>query len=46
MHERAFVIVPLVEIAPDATIPGRGRASDLVQHVNVASVARLAPQNG
>ena len=30
LHERAFALVPLVEVAPDATIPGRGRASDLV----------------
>ena len=26
MHERAFVLVPLVEIAPEAQIPGRGPA--------------------
>jgi len=26
MHERAFVLVPLLEIAPAATIPGRGSA--------------------
>lgn len=30
LHERAFALVPLVEVAPDAIIPGRGRASDLV----------------
>ena len=30
MHERAFVLEPLVEIAPLATIPGRGPASDLL----------------
>jgi 2-amino-4-hydroxy-6-hydroxymethyldihydropteridine diphosphokinase len=46
MHERAFVIVPLVEIAPDATVPGRGRASDLLPGVDTASVARLTPHNG
>ena len=28
MHERAFVLAPLAEIAPDALIPGKGRASD------------------
>lgn len=27
MHLRAFVLVPLLEIAPQATIPGRGRAA-------------------
>jgi 2-amino-4-hydroxy-6-hydroxymethyldihydropteridine diphosphokinase len=30
LHERAFALVPLVEVAPDVVIPGRGRASDLV----------------
>ena len=30
MHERAFVLQPLVEIAPFATIPGRGAARRLV----------------
>jgi 2-amino-4-hydroxy-6-hydroxymethyldihydropteridine diphosphokinase len=27
MHERAFVLLPLQEIAPDTVIPGRGRAA-------------------
>jgi len=30
MHERAFVLKPLTEIAPRATIPGRGKASALL----------------
>ena len=30
MHERAFVLKPLVEIAPDISIPGRGAAKDLL----------------
>lgn len=29
-HERMFVLQPLLEVWPDAVIPGRGRASDLV----------------
>lgn len=30
LHERAFALVPLIEIAPDLVIPGHGRAADLV----------------
>ncbi len=30
MHERAFVLKPLSEIAPEAEIPGRGKAGDLL----------------
>ena len=30
MHARAFVLVPLAEIAPDAEVPGRGRVADLL----------------
>ena len=30
MHERAFVLKPLVEVAPEASIPGRGRAAGLL----------------
>ena len=41
LHERAFVVVPLAEIAPDADVPGRGRARDLLQNVDTKSVVRL-----
>ncbi len=30
MHERAFVLAPLAEIAPDVAIPGKGRAGALL----------------
>lgn len=43
LHERAFVVVPLAEIAPDAQVPGRGRARDLLATVDVASVCVLKP---
>lgn len=33
LHERAFVLVPLHEIAPDAEVPGRGRVRDLLAGV-------------
>ncbi len=43
MHERAFVVVPLAEIAPEAVVPGRGRARELLAGVDVTSVVKLAP---
>ena len=39
MHERAFVMVPLAEIAPDAVVPGHGRVRDLRGTVDVNSVS-------
>ena len=30
MHQRAFVLQPLLEIAPDSSIPGRGAASQFL----------------
>ncbi|GLZ54035.1 2-amino-4-hydroxy-6-hydroxymethyldihydropteridine diphosphokinase [Actinomycetospora sp. NBRC 106378] len=30
LHERAFVLVPWAEIAPDDDVPGRGRVADLL----------------
>lgn len=33
MHERAFVLRPLQEIAPDLVIPGKGRVFDLLAGV-------------
>jgi len=30
LHERAFVLAPLAEIAPGLIVPGRGRVSDLL----------------
>jgi 2-amino-4-hydroxy-6-hydroxymethyldihydropteridine diphosphokinase len=41
MHERAFVIVPLAEIAPDLAVPGRGSLAALVQHVHSGSLEKL-----
>jgi 2-amino-4-hydroxy-6-hydroxymethyldihydropteridine diphosphokinase len=41
MHERAFVLVPLAEIAPDARVPGRGAARDLLAGVDTSSVERV-----
>jgi 2-amino-4-hydroxy-6-hydroxymethyldihydropteridine diphosphokinase len=40
MHERAFVLVPLLEIAPSATIPGRGPARRWLRRVRGQRVER------
>lgn len=41
MHERAFVLLPLMEIAPDAVIPGRGRVADLLPAVADQEIIRF-----
>ena len=41
MHQRAFVLQPLVEIAPDAEIPGRGSARALLEQCTGQQVERL-----
>ncbi|MCS0615575.1 2-amino-4-hydroxy-6-hydroxymethyldihydropteridine diphosphokinase [Massilia kyonggiensis] len=42
MHERAFVLAPLAEVAPDLVIPGRGAVSALLAAVGDQGIARLA----
>ena len=42
MHERAFVLLPLVEIAPDAEVPGRGPAKTLLEKCRDQGVEKLA----
>ena len=41
MHERAFVLMPLAEIAPRATIPGRGTARALLAACGGQRVERI-----
>ena len=41
LHERAFVLVPLAEIAPGLVVPGRGRVVDLCAAVAEQRVAKL-----
>ena len=43
MHLRAFVLAPLLEIAPDCCIPGRGTASAWLPAVSMQPIKRLAP---
>ena len=41
LHERAFVVRPLAEIAPEQVVPGFGRASDLLLRVAGQRADRL-----
>ena len=41
MHERAFVLVPLAEIAPRCVISGRGAVSELLRGIDVSGVVRI-----
>ena len=42
MHERAFVLAPLAEIAPDLVIPNRGTVRELLAKCADQRIARLA----
>jgi 2-amino-4-hydroxy-6-hydroxymethyldihydropteridine diphosphokinase len=41
MHERAFVLMPLAEIAPDLTVPGRASVAQLLAQVDRSGVEKL-----
>ena len=43
MHERAFVLLPLLEIAAQTVIPGRGPAEDWLAAASGQNVALLPP---
>lgn len=43
MHLRAFVLAPLVEIAPDCLIPGRGSAAAWLVAVSLQQIEKLMP---
>ncbi len=43
MHDRAFVLLPLAEIAPDLVIEGHGRVGDLAAAVSDDRIERLRP---
>ena len=42
MHLRAFVLLPLLEIAPDCVIPGIGAVAEAARHCAAQHVERLA----
>ena len=42
LHERAFVLVPLAEIAPQLEVPGQGRVDTLLARVDASGCRMLA----
>jgi len=41
MVERAFVLVPLAEIAPETVVPGAGRSADLAAKLDASGLVKL-----
>ena len=41
MHERAFVLAPLAEIAPEVAIPGKGRALALLARLGNQKIVKI-----
>lgn len=41
LHERAFALVPLLDVLPDARIPGRGDARDAVSVLEMSNIRPL-----
>jgi len=41
MHERAFVLLPLEQVSPDAVIPGRGGVKELAARLSDQGVSRI-----
>lgn len=41
-HERAFVLAPLVDVWPDAVIPGKGAAAALLEGVRAQGIEKIA----
>ena len=44
MTERAFVLAPLAEIAPDALIPGHGLVAECLAKIDLCDITRLSSQ--
>jgi 2-amino-4-hydroxy-6-hydroxymethyldihydropteridine diphosphokinase len=43
LHERAFVLLPLAEVAPALVIPGRGAVRELLRGLGAQAIERLMP---
>jgi len=46
MHERAFVLRPLLDLAPDLMVPGHGSAAHLLSRVSDQIIVPFSPENG
>ncbi|MBI3095354.1 MAG: 2-amino-4-hydroxy-6-hydroxymethyldihydropteridine diphosphokinase [Rhodocyclales bacterium] len=44
LHERAFVLAPLAEIAPQLVIPGRGAVAELLLRCADQQIEKILPQ--
>ncbi|UHQ21770.1 2-amino-4-hydroxy-6-hydroxymethyldihydropteridine diphosphokinase [Lysobacter sp. 5GHs7-4] len=42
LHERAFALLPLLDVAPDARIPGIGAARDALARLEIGDIQILA----
>jgi 2-amino-4-hydroxy-6-hydroxymethyldihydropteridine diphosphokinase len=43
LHERAFVLLPLAEVAPALVVPGRGAVRELLRGLGAQAIERLMP---
>ncbi len=43
ISERNFVLLPLMEIAPDLYIPGLGRVADIEVHATEPAISKIGP---
>ncbi len=41
LHERAFALLPLAEVAPEAMIPGHGRVRDAAMRIEACGIATI-----
>jgi 2-amino-4-hydroxy-6-hydroxymethyldihydropteridine diphosphokinase len=41
LHQRAFVLLPLAQVAPDLQVPGRGRVAELLARVDASGCMAL-----